>query len=65
MHNFSFTTAPGILYKGNETLLSRKTCMQEKVEIEQREEQGGENWRAILDRLMLTNRKRTHPQEYK
>ncbi len=39
--------------------------MQEKVEHEQKEEQGGENWRTIPGWLMLTSRKRTHPQEYK
>jgi hypothetical protein len=54
-----------ILYKRNETSLSRETCMQEKVELEQREEHGRENRRTISGWLALTSRKRTHPQEYK
>jgi hypothetical protein len=57
--------SPAFFDRGNETPLSRETCMQEKAELEQREEQGRENRRAILDRLMLTSRKRTLPQEYK
>jgi predicted dithiol-disulfide oxidoreductase (DUF899 family) len=65
MHDFSFTTTHGILYRGNETPLSRETCMQEKVELEQREERVGENRRAIPGWLILTSRKRTHPQKYK
>src|SRR5215469_10616512 len=59
------TPIPGILCRDNETSLSRETCTRVKVEHEQKEEQSGENQQTIHDWLTLTNRKRTHPQEYK
>src|SRR6266566_2248108 len=59
------TTIPGILCRDNETSLSREICTRVKVEHEQKEEQSRENQQTVHGWLMLTSRKRTHPQEYK
>jgi len=63
--SFPLKDVASILCRGNKTPLSRETCTRVKVEHEQREEHGEESRRAICGWLMLTSRKRTHPQEYK